>query len=302
MDIKKIEKRALIAGAVINLIMAVSGWYAYFLSGSEALLLDGNYSFITVVSTLVAIRIAAVKSKRSKLFPFGQFVFEALYSLVKGLMIIGLLLVAVTSNLSKIVHFLDGSQISMVNTDVMMLYGLAMSALCFSASFFYKLQNKKVNNHSSLLRAESAGSMVDGMMSAGIGAAAVLISFIDPQSSFGFINYIGDAILVLILCLVIGKMPFELTYHSFIELAGGTLQNRAEKKHIQEILSKYLSAEQMLVDDYISKTGSSYLVIAYLSAAHIDKLGFEKTIEFKQQIITDLHKHYQNTTFEMVLV
>jgi len=144
--------------------------------------------------------------------------------------------------------------------------------------------------------------MVDGLMSAGIGVAAVIISFIDPQSSFGFLNYIGDAILVLILCLVIGRTPFELIYHSFIELAGGTLQNSAEKNHIQEILSKYLSAEQILVDDYISKTGSSYLVIAYLCTERLDRLGFKQTLALKEQIINDLQNHYQNTTFEMVLV
>jgi len=301
-DLKTIEKRALTVGALINFIMAVSGWFAYYLSSSEALLLDGNYSFITVISTLVAIRIATIKSSKSKLFPFGLFVFEALYSLVKGLMIIGLLLVALISNISKIVHFLDGHQTIMVNTNVMMVYGLAMTALCFSAAIFYKLQNNKINNSSSLLRAENSGSIVDGFMSAGIGLAAVIISFVNPDGSFGFLNYIGDAILVLILCLVIGKMPFVLTYNSFIELAGGTLQNKEEKQCIEAILDNYLSSDEVLLDSYISKTGSNYLVIAYLCSKNLDKLGLQKTIELKKQIISDLQKHYQDTVFEMVLV
>ena len=301
-DIKTIEKRALIVGAFINFTMAASGWFAYYLSSSEALLLDGNYSFITVISTLVAIKIATIKSKRTKLFPFGLFVYEALYSLVKGLMIISLLLFALSGNISKIFRFLNGYETNMVNTDVMMVYGLAMTALCFSAAVFYKWQNSKVNNSSSLLRAENAGSIVDGAMSAGIGAAAVIISFINPESSLGFINYIGDAILVLILCLIIGKMPFVLIRNSFIELAGGTLQNQAEKQCIEDVLNNYLSPDKVLLDSYISKTGSNYLVIAYLCTERLDKLGFKQTVALKEQIINDLQKHYQNTTFEMVLV
>ncbi|NOR79333.1 MAG: cation transporter, partial [Methyloprofundus sp.] len=76
--------------------MAFSGWLAYYLSYSQALLLDGNFSFIIFLTTLVAIKISAIKSRRTKLFPFGQFVYEALYSLLKGVMIIGMLLAALT--------------------------------------------------------------------------------------------------------------------------------------------------------------------------------------------------------------
>lgn len=36
----RIERKAIIVGAVVGMIMAASGWLAYYLSGIEVLLLD----------------------------------------------------------------------------------------------------------------------------------------------------------------------------------------------------------------------------------------------------------------------
>ena len=43
----QIESSALKIGVVVNLLMAIAGWVAFSLTGSEALLLDGNFSFIS---------------------------------------------------------------------------------------------------------------------------------------------------------------------------------------------------------------------------------------------------------------
>lgn len=296
-----IEKRSLIVGAVINLIMALSGWSAYYLSNSQALLLDGNFSFIVFLSTLVAINISSIKSKKTKLFPFGQFVYEALYSFLKGIMIIGMLLVAFTDNLSKIFHFLNGKETSLLNTEVILVYSLLMTLICFGMAAYYKHQNNKVNNSSTILRAEYSAAIIDGFMSAGIGIALVGISLLSPEGSLGFLNYIGDAILVILLCVLLGKEPFILVRDSFVEIAGGTLQNQTDKKNIEDILEKHLSSEKLLIDSYISKTGSSYLVIAYISAQGLEKLGFEKTKQIRELIINNLKENYKESIFEIVL-
>ncbi len=51
----QIESSALKIGVIINLLMAIAGWVAFSLTGSEALLLDGNFSFIASVTTIGAI-------------------------------------------------------------------------------------------------------------------------------------------------------------------------------------------------------------------------------------------------------
>ena len=93
-----IETRALTLGAFGNIGMAVVAWFTYWYSNSEAILLDGNYSFIIFLGMGVALSIARVKAKLTETFPLGQFFYEALYCFVKGLMIFGVILMAVVTS------------------------------------------------------------------------------------------------------------------------------------------------------------------------------------------------------------
>ena len=296
-----IEQQALKYGAAINLIMAISGWLAYYLSRSQALLLDGNFSFLMFISLFVAIRISAIKEKRTELFPYGQFVYEALYSLLKGIMITGVLLASFIQNATAIFHFLGGGQANVLNTNVILVYAVGMLFLCFSSAIYYRLQNKKTQNSSTILRAEYSAAIVDGFMSAGIGVALVSIRFINLEGSLGFLHYIGDSLLVLLLCVLLGKGPVVLIRDSFIELAGGTLQNKNDRSQIEGILHKYLQSDKLLTGNYISKTGSSYLVVAYLNTESVATFRSGEIQELRKKISTELKELYPNILLEVVL-
>jgi len=58
MDIDKTENKALKVGIFISFLMAIAGWVTYYFSGSDAMLLDGNFSFISVFAVVIAIMIA----------------------------------------------------------------------------------------------------------------------------------------------------------------------------------------------------------------------------------------------------
>jgi len=285
----------------VNLIMALAGWLAYYLSNSQALFLDGNFSFLMFISMFIAIKVSAIKMKKTEIFPYGQFIYESLYSLLKGLMISGVLLVTFVQNSSAIFHFLNGQKTQPLETGIIFFYSVFMVILCFGTALFYKLQNKKTNNSSTILTAEYSASIVDGFMSAGIGTALVAIRYIDIVGYFSFLHYIGDSLLVLLLCLLLGKGPILLIKNSFIELAGGTLQDSATKKDIEGILTTYLQQDSLITGSYISKTGSSYLVVAYLNTPSIGRLGIDHVQQLVEQIRADLQKHYPTISFEAVL-
>ena len=301
MGAQSVEKRTLIVGAGINLIMALAGWLAYYLSGSHALLLDGNFSFITFLFTLVAISVSSIKSERTELFPFGQFAYESLYALLKGLMIIGMLLVAFTDNATKIFRFIGGETATLLNTEVIFVYSLSMTFLCFGLAVYYKYRSRQLNDSSTILRAEYAAAIIDGVISAGVGIALVGISYVNIDGYFGFLNYIGDSLLVMLLVVLLGKEPFVLVRDSFVEIAGGTLQNKAEKTNIEEILENSMPCDELLKDVYISKTGSNYFVVAYLDSKMLEKVGIEKILQTKEKVSATLRENYQNTVFEVVL-
>lgn len=133
-----IERKALIVGAATNLFMAFAGWLGYYFSNSQALALDGNFSFVAFITVLLALRVSAIKLNQTTTFPFGQFAYESLFSLVKGLMIIGMLLMALIVNTERVFHYLAGDPVSALDTNVIFIYSIFMVLLCFSLAFYYK--------------------------------------------------------------------------------------------------------------------------------------------------------------------
>ncbi len=228
-EIDTVENKALKVGIFISFLMAIAGWITYYLSGSDAMLLDGNFSFISVFAGLVAIVISKNKHQKTKTFPFGSYVYEALFVLIKGILILGIVLVSGLQNTLKIIAYLKGKPIEAIVIGPILIYTIIISLLCFALYFFYKSKNKAINNKSSILQVETKSTLIDGFMSLGIGLVFMAIWLLPEQSSFDFLKSIGDAIIVLLMCLVFFTMPLKIIRESFIELGGGVLQDTATK-------------------------------------------------------------------------
>ena len=270
-----IESQSIRVGIAANLVMALSGWGVYYLSGSQALLLDGNMSFILFLSSIVALKIATIKAVRSETFPFGLFVTEALYSLVKGLLLLGVIISAFTSNGGKILQYLAGEPIAMIKTGPILYYAVAMVAICWGLSAFYYIQNKKLQGNSSMLAVDQKASLIDGILSASTGAVLVVIGYIQQGSSWDFLLYIGDALLVVVLAISMLGQPVRIIKEAFVELAGGKLQNDQQHQAIAERVKQTLTDNGLKAESLnISKTGSSYLVIVGLS---LEALSIEQS-------------------------
>ncbi|MFT5880358.1 MAG: hypothetical protein ACI86X_001486 [Moritella sp.] len=50
------ERRVLVVSVNINGIIVISDWLAYYCSNFQAVLLDGNFSFLIFLTTLIAIK------------------------------------------------------------------------------------------------------------------------------------------------------------------------------------------------------------------------------------------------------
>jgi predicted Co/Zn/Cd cation transporter (cation efflux family) len=265
-NIDQVENKALKVGIFISLLMAIAGWVTYYFSGSDAMLLDGNFSFISVFAGVIAIIISNRKHQKTKTFPFGSYVYEALFVLIKGVLILGVILVSGLQNTLKIISYLKGKQIETVVIGPILIYVIVISMLCFALYFFYKTRNKTINNKSSILQVETKATLVDGFMSLGIGLVFMIIWLLPENSAFDFLKSIGDALIVLIMCLIFFTLPLKIIKESFIELGGGIMQDTATKalaeKTITEILPSNLSKQSI----YISKLGSSYFILVYVSS------------------------------------
>ena len=293
------EKRALMFGVAANLIMAFCGWAAYSLSGSEVLLLDGNISFILFISSVVAYKITKIRSLRDETYPFGLYVSEALYSLIKGLLLLGVIISAIVSSSSRIISFLSGATLPTIKTGVIVYYAIAMVVICWGLSAYYYIQNKKITNSSSMLRVDQKSSLIDGVLSASTGAILVVIGYVEVGSKLDFLLYIGDALLVMILALLMIGQPLGIIRGAFVELAGGKLQNKEQHQEITDLVSLHFASIPKL---YISKTGSSYLVIIGVSLKQLKAQEEAVWREKKSKLSQALEAKYPFVDVELVVV
>lgn len=294
------EQVAIIIGAVVGLMMAAAGWIAYDLSGAEVLLLDGNFSFIGVIATLLALFISVIKTRPSKTYPFGQFVYEPAYSLSVGLLTVGVIVVAVAGNATKIVDYSQGARFPAIDTSVILVYTIVMVVLCFGLAGVFAFSNRRLKGRSTILGAYTVQSTIDGLLSAGAGGALIGFGFVPEAGSFGFLTQIGDAIMVVLLCVLVMYQPVKLIRDSFIEVSGGALNDPRATEKIRSVASTHIS-DMETVDLFISKTGSSYLVVAFMSANFLGANNPHDLVRLKGEIKRDLEKEFGHVAFELAL-
>ena len=297
--VPKNENRALLIGAAANIIMAVMAWVTYYYSNSEAILLDGNYSFIMFLGVLVAMKIVAVRATKSSTFPLGKFFYESLYSFIKGLMILGVLVMSVATAVIRIVMYFTGlsDNIPMLVPDPILYYALACAVICYGVSFFYYRQNRDLGNTSILLKTEQKATFVDGTLSLGIGVGVFFLS--RGAVSGGFIAYLADSFFVLILAAMLIKEPLVIIRESVIELAGGTLQDEKKRAIFEEAITSNMSANFTIEGIFISKNGSQYVVLVYISTekAHYTR---EDIVTTKATILEVLGRDHEHLLLDII--
>ena len=294
-----IETSALKIGVVINVIMAIAGWVAYSVTGSEALFLDGNFSFISSITTVGAIIIIHKKHKRTAVFPYGRYFYESFFTLSKGILILGVIIAAVFQNVIKIIRYFEGESLERLKTGPIVIYMILMVFLCFGLAYLFHSKNKKINFKSSILAVETKASKIDGFMTIAVGIALVLTTFVPDNSKLSFLLYIGDAIIVILMALLLLKTPFDVIKEGFIELGGGSLQSQEDVSQIEKLILQLIPGSLHMQNCHVSKTGSSHLVIIYASSTK-PTLDLKVLTNFRSSIHKKIEENFPNAEVEIV--
>ncbi|CAM3931716.1 DUF418 domain-containing protein [Alkalicoccus chagannorensis] len=295
-----IESASLLLGAGANLLMAGMAWVTYYYSHSEAILLDGNYSFIMFLGVITALQVSIVKARRTKTFPLGQFFYESLYAFMKGLLILGVLLMAASTAVIRIFLYASGSTegIPMLVPEPIFYYAAACTVICYSMTLFYRRQYRRTGGQSILMRTEQKSTLVDGSLSLGI-AAGVFFLMQGGGGNAGFVPYLADAIFVLILALLLVREPVSMIRESVIELAGGALQNKGRQAYFEEVIARHKPASWNVEDVFISKNGSRYMLMIYIR--HVDGyFAVEEAIGMKRNVLKEAGAHYPHLYLEII--
>ncbi|MEA4891390.1 MAG: cation transporter [Peptococcaceae bacterium] len=276
MNQKKYEHRALIVGIISNMLMGGAGIWVYHITKIEALFLDAYFTLLTVFSGIAAAIISKKSKNTSKSFPRGYFFLEPLYAILKSLLTLGLLVYAAVIVTAKAMdYFLYGIG-EIMHYGPVIPYEIVMVVLCAALSLFYWKQNKRTNNTSTMLAAEAKATLIDGLMSGGIGFGVLIMSFISGGStgdsngsgSFSFLLYTGDFFITIILAAFSIKEPVKVLQEAFVEMANGIVTKEEIKAPITQVVRKHLPKNTELKNCLIHKVGMSFNI-----SVHLDSLS-----------------------------
>ena len=248
--------------------------------------LDGFFSLVALLSALIAVLISKLSRKTTKYYPHGLYFLEPLYAVFKAVLMIALMIFAlITSSQVAYDYFINGEG-QIMETAPIPAYAVAMTVLCLGLAFFNHKQYRKTNNTSTMLRAESQTNLIDGLQSAGIGIAILVLQLIPLDSAFGFLHYTGDFFIAAILVATSLKDPVVLFFDSFRELTGGT----AKDKKICAAVA--LSTGLQPADFSIYKIGMKIKVCIPMSTIT------QTDIAAKEKMLQTLRQHYEHTDTE----
>jgi predicted Co/Zn/Cd cation transporter (cation efflux family) len=264
LDDTVIERRSLETGKWGNLLMAVAGVAASFLSHSDALLVDGLYSGVNFVSAILAARIAAtVVQPADRRYPFGYDVYEPLYVTFRSLVLLGIMVFAAFGALGKILTYATGGAVPKLEFGPILVYSALMVAICLALAAWHRRNWLQAGKRSEILATESRAAVVDAAISGGVGGG-FLAAMLLTGTSLEFLVPVSDSIIVLLLCAVIAKEPLQMFLRSLRQVAGSA----AEPEVVQDVrthLEEFLHERPFeLLEVAVMRLGRTHFVVSYV--------------------------------------
>ena len=289
MQHKQIERKALGVGIIINILMVVAGAIVFFMTGLKAMFLDTTFTVISVVSGLVATYLSSRTVRTTERFPNGMFALEPIYAICKAIFTLSLL----------VFSFLDVAQVAWdyfvlgvgerASFGPVVSYQILTVATCFGLLMYYRRQNARIGDSSMMLRAEAQSTLVDGMISFGIGLAAVVLVLLPAGGPLDFLHYTGDFFITTVIVILAVKEPVEVLRDAFVELVGGVHDDDETNTFVEQAAQRHLPANTEYEKTMIFKTGMNYTVDVYLAGTG-ESIDVADLVECKRSLEREL-KH-----------
>lgn len=297
MNQKLIEKRSLLVSTVMNFIIGLAGVVVYIITDLNFLLLDSVFSVIAFLSCLAALFISKHSHKKTSNFPQGLYFLEPLYGLLKSIATLMLLIITLLETGAEAYAYFFYREGYPMETGPVLPYTIIMGILCFGLHLYNKRQNEKIGNTSTMIEAESRGNLVDGLISIGIGAAMIVLLFVNRDGKLGFLHYTGDFFITAILVAVSIKEPLSSLINSFREFARSVVQDKTIEDYVTAVFETKLPAHQDKFDILVFKQGMHIQVKVHISPAENPHF-VEYLAEKKAALLMELRKEFEYIQLE----
>ena len=206
-----IEIRALVLSTAAALVLGVLGLIVALATGSGAILLDGAFNLCFSVTALVTLRVARLLERPDdRQYPFGYLHFEPLINMVKGLLILGVGLIALID--AALSLYRGGTEVSA---------GLALAYAAFATVFcgviFFALRRARCGAASPLVEGDLENWVVNLAVSGGM-FAAFCLALILQRAGMAAAARLVDPILVSLVVLLTLPVPIRMAGRGLMAL------------------------------------------------------------------------------------
>jgi len=231
---EQVEKSGLTVSIIASLAVGVTGLVFTLLTKSQAILLDGLFNLIYFIVGLFTLKVAKlVQQGDDEYFPAGYLFFEPLINGIKGMLILGISLMALWDAACAL--FSGGREIA---AGFAMIYGALAVLICWSAALY--LKKTSANCTSPLLKADAAGWIINAAISTAAFATFVSIGILRKSPFPGAVPYV-DPLLVILVSGITLHVPVRMAWSALMELV-----NRSPSLEIRSTVMN--AVEQTLAD------------------------------------------------------
>ena len=281
------DSRTLVLSVVASSVFAVGSLIWGLLAGSQMIVFDGLYSFVSVALSLLAVlALRAARQGADERYPWGREVFEPLTITVKAAALAGLCGYAVIGGIQEIAA--GGREI---DAGWAVLYGVTATAVGVGVSLVLRRMSRGAAD---IVRAEAAEWMGDALLSIGT-LVGFTVAFGLQLSGYGHVAAYVDPVMVVLTSLIYLRIPLRLFgegLHEVLTMSAGPAVREQVEELVHEVAGEWDLEEPAV---RLSKVGSRLDVdIVFL----VNPASTARTVEDFDQVRARLEERLQATGLE----
>jgi predicted Co/Zn/Cd cation transporter (cation efflux family) len=238
---KRSEERILIQSAAMMALVAVGGTVAGVLSNSQAILLDGIFSYVAVViKVLMLVTARLTQRETSKYFQFGYWQLQPLVMILEGLFT---LLVVVYAFAAGFYSLLGGGHT--MHFGIAVYYALFFTVADATYFLYVRHVNKKLKSY--LVHYDNISWFIDAALASGVLVSFGIAWYLQGTSYAHWGVYV-DPLVMIVLAIQMIPSAIKILAPSFRQILG--IAPMELHQHVQSVMDGFM--ERYRFKDYVS--------------------------------------------------
>ena len=253
----KTERGALRLSAITALVVGCAGVGASFVTDSQAILLDGLFNLAYFVTALLTIKVARLVARPdTEDYPLGYSYFEPLMNGVKGVLILG---ISVLALIDALIALLDGGRL----VEVGLAIGYAVFATSACTMTAVLLRRASRHTGSPLVGADAASWTVNAAISA---AALLVFCSIPVITALGWteLTPYADPFLVSVIVLISIAVPVRMAWRALAAMLNRAPPPEARAPIVATIRETLSDLPSQMVYVRMIRPGRTWLVAVHV--------------------------------------